>query len=300
MCTRPQPWQLPQKSMQGSKGITVPCGRCRECKKLRATQWAFRIEQETKRSRMTPMFTLTYNDENIPWVHDQVTGKKRHTLQYSDMTDFIKQVRNYQSRQLKSNDKLKYYYSAEYGSKLHRPHYHIVFFNLNIHHLSPVQRHDIIHTLWGKGHVHIGQNNNMANAGYITHYTNKEPPFGRHYCENRGIQPEKHQMSQAFGDNYIDTMGDYHRADPKNRYTVRRNDGKIINMPRYYLERIFNKQDQLTISKIKIKDYENKQKDTSEEYQPTTTKHFELQEIQRRRKERDDEQTKQKRNNDEQ
>ncbi len=249
---------------------------------------------------MSPMLTLTYNDENVPWVHDQVTGKKRYTLQYYDMTDFIKRVRNYTNRQLKTNDKIKYYYSAEYGSKLHRPHYHIVFFNLNIHHLSITERHDLFHTLWGKGHVHIGQNNNMANAGYITHYTNKEPPFGRKYCENRGIQPEKHQMSQGFGDNYIDRMADYHRADPINRHQVRREDGKYINMPRYYLERIFNKQDQLTISKIKIKNYENKQSETIKEHQPTETKYFELQERRRRLKERADQLSKQKRDNDNQ
>ena len=71
-------------------------------------------------------------------------------------------------------------------------------------------------------------------------------------------------------------------------------------MPRYYLERIFNKQDQLTIAKIKIKDYEDKQNKTEEIYKPTTTKYFELQETRRRHKERQDEQTKQKRSNDEQ
>jgi hypothetical protein len=298
MCTRPQPWQLPQKNMQGSKGITVPCGRCRECKKLRATQWAFRIEQEKKRSRMTPMVTLTYDDDNVPWVHDQVTGKKRYTLQYYDITNFIKRVREYQTRKLQTNDKIKYYYSAEYGSKLGRPHYHIVFFNLNLYHLSINKRHDIISTLWGKGIVHIGQNNNIANAGYITHYTNKTSPYPRKYCENRGIQPEKHGMSQGFGDNYITRMAQWHQADPKNRYTVRREDGKYINMPRYYLERIFNKQDQLTIAKIKIKNYEDKQKDTKAEYAPTETKYFELQERSRRLKERADETTKQKRDRD--
>ena len=300
MCTRPQEWQLPQKTMQGSKGIQVPCGRCRECKKLRATQWAFRIEQETKRSNPFPMITLTYDEEHVPWVHDQVTGKKRYTLQYYDVTNFIKQVRNYQTRKLQTNDKLKYYYSAEYGSKFHRPHYHIVFFNLNIHHLSITQRHNLIHSLWGKGAIHIGQNTNMAGIGYITHYTNKESPFGRKYCENRGIQPEKHQMSQGFGDNYIDRMGHWHRQDPKNRYTVRREDGKHINMPRFYLERIFNKQDQLTISKIKIKDYENKQNEIREEYGPLETKYFELEERRRRLKERQDEQTKQNRDRDDQ
>ena len=48
-----------------ANGTEAPCGQCINCKQRLRTQWAFRLEQEQKRSNSCLFITLTYDDEHL-------------------------------------------------------------------------------------------------------------------------------------------------------------------------------------------------------------------------------------------
>ena len=46
--------------------VPVPCGRCPECLKRRASMWSFRLRKEEERSANALFITLTYAPEHVP------------------------------------------------------------------------------------------------------------------------------------------------------------------------------------------------------------------------------------------
>lgn len=104
------------------KMVQVPCGCCRECMDDISRQWAFRILQEASLYDNNYFVTFTYNEENIP---------KDKMLVNDFYTSFNKKLRTYLNRD-KLNSKFRFYGIGEYGSKGARPHYHCIYFNLDI------------------------------------------------------------------------------------------------------------------------------------------------------------------------
>nr|QJB19312.1 MAG: replication initiator protein [Microvirus sp.] len=129
--------------------ISVPCGKCLQCKMSRTREWASRIMHELPYWQNSVFLTLTYSDENLP---DNGSLKKR------DLQLFFKRLR----KTIKT--KIKYYACGEYGEKALRPHYHAIIFT-----------DDKINTLpsWGLGHVHHGTVT-LDSARYVAQYVNKK------------------------------------------------------------------------------------------------------------------------------
>jgi hypothetical protein len=150
---------------------------------------------------------LTYDNAHLP-----ADGKlqKRHLQLYLKRlrkNTGIKQVR--------------YYAVGEYGSKFGRPHYHVLFFNVN--HDNPHVR-----SAWSYGLVHVGRVQ-RASIGYVTKYViqrrNKEDGFTL--------------MSRRYGIGgmYLtDEMVAWHREDDRMYMVV---DGKKVKLPRYYHDKIW-------------------------------------------------------------
>lgn len=153
----------------------VPCGKCFSCRKSLQDEWLVRSyfqTLETSKSGFSLMYTLTYNDNNIPYMpfSDIPCFSKLH------ITRFLNTLRKSLQRQF-DYDGLKYMICSEYGDKFKRPHYHIVlhFPNLDKRLFSNV--HSLIGSSWHYGFVKLSRNkvthSPFISGYYASRYTSK-------------------------------------------------------------------------------------------------------------------------------
>lgn len=210
--------------------VPCPCGKCHECLKKRVSQWSFRLMQESKISHTAQFITLTYDTKHVP-----LTNRGFMTLEKRDLQLFFKRLRKKQFGNEKGD--IKYYACGEYGSKTMRPHYHIILFNADI---------NLISHAWNLGHVHFG-NISQASVGYTLKYINKTKKIPIHKNDDR--KKEFSLMSKGLGKSYMSKqMIKWHKNDLENRMYCNIEDGKKISMPRYYKDKIYNKDERLKIA----------------------------------------------------
>lgn len=211
------------------QGLTVPCGKCHLCRKKRASNWAFRLEQEDRVSSCSLFVTLTYDDQYLPLIDecddDGVINPYANTptLFKDDLQLFFKRLRK------KTKARIKYYACGEYGTATKRPHYHAIIFNAD---------EDDILDAWcddstPMGNVFFGKADSAA-IRYVSNYLQKSsgdfPP---------GTVPEFALMSLGLGKSYLtfDRIM-WHQLNDAN-YCVRPG-GVKQSLPRYYKDVIFD------------------------------------------------------------
>lgn len=205
----------PYRKEHEGKIMDLPCGKCYECKIKRSGGWSFRLQKELQRANTAHFITLTY--DNPP-----MTQNGFPTLDKRDLQLFFKRLRKQQFK------KIKYYAVGEYGTKTMRPHYHIIFYNVNIENIQKA---------WQNGHTHIGEVNEKTVA-YTLKYISKDGKIPLHSRDDR--QKEFSLMSKRLGDNYLTPqMAKYHQADPLNRFYIRTREGHKVSIPRYYKDKLF-------------------------------------------------------------
>lgn len=228
--------------------IPLPCGKCFNCQKSKVSAWSFRLSKEAERCTSAFFVTLTYNTSFVP-----LSPHGFMTLCKQDLQNFFKRLRKTQET------KLKYYACGEYGTKSNRPHYHIILFNCELKNLvSPKEVVAVESGLielngqtpmtcpkWPQGQITIGQLTD-ASAAYTLKYINKGRWRPKHQNDDR--QREFPLMSKKLGDNYLTPqMVKWHKEDPNNRLHVPLKGGKKAVMPRYYRDKIYNKEELSTI-----------------------------------------------------
>ena len=229
-------------------GVTVPCGKCYECRKRRVSMWSFRLMQEAKVSTTAYFVTLTYDNAHVP-----ITAKMFMSLCKSDLQKFFKRLRK------NSEAKIRYYAVGEYGGKTWRPHYHIAMFNAT--------SNDIIRA-WSLdnqslGNIYFGEVSG-ASVGYTLKYISKCARVPQHANDDR--VREFSLMSKGLGKNYLtDAMIAYHRKDIKGRMYCTLENGRKISMPRYYKGKLYTKLERTSAGAVLLKekmvrDEEEKQK----------------------------------------
>jgi len=215
----------------------VPCGRCVFCLQKKRRHWQFRLDQEMKRSSSAYFVTLTYNDKEIP---NSVLGKT--SLHKADIVKFNKRLRAEIHRDLKRQEKklkttlaepkIKYFLIGEYGPETKRPHYHAVYFNVP----PPVMNK--LPKLWKLGIVQVDVLNHQR-IGYVTkymicqehEYNGKEQPF--------------QLSSNHIGLDYL-TRNRKNISENLRNYVIDDN-GKKIDMPKYYKDLLYDKEQKLII-----------------------------------------------------
>lgn len=183
MCLFP----LPNCNFSGlayKKGIKeFSCGSCPECLRKRSSVWALRAVYEARSHLYNCMITLTYDTfkysgspslEENP-VDPTIEVNKRH------IQLFIKRLRKWYSTI--SSEPIKYLCCAEYGSRTHRAHYHLILFGVRFPDIikykrskrnNIIYRSAILDKLWGHGICSVDSINiNGAAAAYCTKYTAK-------------------------------------------------------------------------------------------------------------------------------
>lgn len=203
MCLFPLRASLPEdggRAVLNSEGdLKLPCGKCNECISKRALEWATRARHEISLHKENSFITLTYNEDNLP--SDFIIKE--------DFQKFVKRLRK------KTNKKIRYMVSYEYGSKKFRPHMHAIFFGYN----PPNQQFlkntpggnqlttsTQIDKLWDYGYHSIGDANEKT-AYYIASYALKgksrtiyHPKTGEHCTLNDSMNVS---VRPAIGLNYF-------------------------------------------------------------------------------------------------
>lgn len=174
----------------------------------------------------------------------------------SHVQKFIRRLRFEQFGRLRSN--LKYYLCGEYGTHNWRPHYHVLFFNVELKYLIGVSDAKMVElrTLdidgkvpyycrsWSDpdtgepyGHITVGRVS-ADSVGYVLKYMQKPHRIPLHRNDDR--VPEFSFMSKGLGRNYLSSsMIRWHKADLLNRMYIPHSLDCKIAMPRYYKLKLY-------------------------------------------------------------
>ena len=249
--------------------IKVPCGKCVGCRLDYSRSWADRCVLEGKSYEFNWFVTLTYDDDHIITKdRSLLSSKGTLTLYPKDLQDFLKRLRFHwekdhgwskivsdQDPDRVINAGIRFYAAGEYGSTTFRPHYHILLFNTPIYDLVPffvnqqgdtVYTSDEIQSIWGNGHVTIGEMN-WQTAAYTARYVMKKQKgkgAAEHY-EAAGIYPEFVRMSRkpGIGRFYFEAHKDeiYKDLSPERsdyitlaQASIILPNGREVNAPKYF------------------------------------------------------------------
>lgn len=222
-------------------GHQVPCGKCFNCKRRRASSWSVRLMKEYERSTSGYFITLTYDTRYVP-----ITKKGFMSLNKKHLQTFFKRLRQWHG---KNHTSIKYYAVGEYGGKTFRPHYHIIIFNANIEFIEKswsecVNKKLALHRPLGE--IHYGTLTE-ASVGYTLKYISKAKRIPLHANDDR--IPEFSLMSKGLGSNYLtEKMVKWHKNNPEERIFVPLKDGKKAPMPRYFKQKIYDESEKERIA----------------------------------------------------
>lgn len=185
-----------------SNSISLPCGRCMGCRLEKSRQWALRCVHESKLYDDNCFVTLTYDPEHLP---------KDGSLNKKHMQDFIKRVRR------RFDDRaIRVFYCGEYGDRLGRPHYHIIFFNLDFSDKEKAFKSagfwnytsSVLSDLWTFGSCSVTEFS-FETAAYVARYCTKKVNGKLADAHYQGRLPEFAQASlkPGIGKGWLDKFG---------------------------------------------------------------------------------------------
>ena len=147
------------------KFVNVPCGHCEQCLKSKARGWAFRILKEAEKYDNNYFITFTYSDENLKYAPLAYTRNAPiASLVKNEISDFNKKLKTYLKRKGLNSD-FRFFGVGEYGSNTFRPHYHVIYFNLDLPNDLEFYKYEngqlyfrskFLEDTWAKGNVVIG------------------------------------------------------------------------------------------------------------------------------------------------
>lgn len=250
----------------------IPCGNCIGCRLEYSREWANRGYLETKSWKQNWFVTITYDDENMTTLEEtkdqnEITywnnGTWNGTLVPKELTQFIKNVRQIMKRKY-NEDNIRFMACGEYGEEGQRPHYHIIFFNLNlptdtffepkIINKETYFRNKIIEQAWTKGISNISEatwNNIAYTARYITKKVNGKTS-SEHYA-SKGQTKEFLRVSRAPG------IGRYYYDEKKeeiyknDEIIIVNKEGAISTKPPKYFDKLYEKDNPEHWKEIKAK-----------------------------------------------
>lgn len=222
---------------KGLPELKLPCGKCPECCKDYYTQWATRGSRELALWDSSVFITLTYSDEKLP---------PDGSLRKKDCQDFIKRIKK-RFRSTKKNP-IRQIYCGEYGSKTHRPHYHVILFNCDFvdrkkwrvtDQGKQVYISQELTDLWGNGHAEFGYAE-PGSVAYLFKYilkkksrAEKKKPL---YIERDGTTWEvAHEFIEASRNPGI---GAHMRASNSIKKGYLAVNGVRTKLPKYYMEHL--------------------------------------------------------------
>lgn len=239
------------RDKEGSKYFELPCGQCKQCRLSQARNWAVRCQHELQMHPNGGIFlTLTYSPENLPAYGN---------LDKTAVPQFMADLRRYTGV-----SGIKYYHCGEYGTKLSRPHYHVLIFGWrpsdNVKRVRrgiyPLFTSSLIEELWPYGYCPFGELT-FESAAYTARYATKKitgKKAKEHYeridpltGEVIYLQPEYATMSNqgGIGRSWLEKYFD--EVYPSDSVLV---NGHLVQPPRFY-DKILKERDPALFDMVK-------------------------------------------------
>ena len=251
----------------GYKIIQIPCGKCIGCRLAYSRQWANRCLLEAQQYENNQFVTLTYASENLSYSKEKQVDKETGeiftipTLVPEDLTKFMKDLRRYYKYHY-NHEGIRFYACGEYGEQYHRPHFHLIIFNLPIEDLqylyttnakNKVYTSEIISKIWDKGLCSIGEVT-WDSAAYVARYVMKKLK-GRESetYKKLGIVPEFVRMSRNEG--IAKAYYEQHKEEiyKNDEIILQKKDKVEVVKPCSYYDKMFDIDNHELMEKIKAK-----------------------------------------------
>lgn len=264
-------------------GFAVPCGKCEYCRRAKAREWAFRLEQEAF-DKYTYNCLLTYSPEALPYYKGLPTVSKVH------IQDFLKRLR--QQIEKKFGTRVKYFLCAEYGGHNHRPHYHMILFSelaLSTKGADPYKAiNKILANSWRHGITDIEPLNTVG--GSVHYLTSYMTTFHDGYEYDKNNKPFLMMSRSGLGKSWIERHpNQVKKMVEEMDYTTSHN-GHKQPLPRYLRRKIMPEEQQIARADAFF-DYSNDFKinyETSRKNGTNKAKIIKSERAQQRERERDD------------
>lgn len=226
-------------------GISVPCGRCLWCRVKKAHEWAIRLLHESDNYEDCLFVTLTYDDDHLP---------KDQSLKKGHLRNFFKRLRvlTHRSRPQSVFNlptvgyNLKHFSAGEYGGLNGRPHYHSIIFGLSFKEHKVKGKDNVVlsgllYDAWKEKGIPIGRISigsvTYDSIRYVTSYvfSKYSGELGRKVYGSKGLSVPFQLSSNKLGFDFV----------MRNKEVLKqnlhiRNRGRIVSMPRYYKDKLFN------------------------------------------------------------
>lgn len=250
----------------------IPCNQCIGCRLEYSREWANRGYLESKCWKQNYFVTLTYDEDHIKieeekkdkngitWTNE---GDWNGTLIPNDLKKFMHDIRQIMKRDY-NKDKIRFMACGEYGEEGERPHYHIIFFNLEL----PLEtfynpriinkeiyyQNKIIERAWTKGISNITETtwNNIAyTARYITKKINGTG--SEELYSSKGQEKEFFRVSNRPGIGYPYYEKYKEQIYKYDEITVKNKEGIIHCKPPKYFDKLYEKENPQKFKEIKEK-----------------------------------------------
>lgn len=216
------------------QAIKIPCGYCLNCKSAKVTNWTNRLKFEYNLSSAS-FVTITYDDNHCFYNK----GFYRKSLNRLDLHKFIDNLRHYLNNHYQYSSfsdplnriSFKYFAVGEYGGKLGRPHYHILFFGL-----SPAMAMKVINKCWNKGSVDVCPML-LGSVRYVMKYFDKQQnglnSLAMYY--DKGLNPPFLSCSPGIGSDYY-----FAQAKHISETGCIRFGSQLVPVPSYWVNKLSN------------------------------------------------------------
>lgn len=231
---------------KNENAVLIPCGRCIGCRLDYSRSWADRMMLELETVKKGVFLTLTYDNEHLPWINDNVSGEIVPTLDKRDCQLFMKSL-----RKEFSDIRIRFYMAGEYGDQTKRSHYHCILFGISLGDIGDCiifgknelgqlyYKSERIANIWKRGHVLLSDVS-WKTCAYVARYVTKKinGVFEFEVYGTSGRQKEFALMSRkpGIGRLYLDQHPDCLDYDNINISTP--DGGLKISIPKYYLKQI--------------------------------------------------------------
>lgn len=222
--------------------VPVGCGKCMECKKQKARAWSIRLQEEIKTHRNGHFVTLTYSNESINALVKEIKGLEGYELDNEIATLGIRRFLERWRKKYKTS--VRHWMITELGQDNHK---HKGTENIHLHGIIFTDKPDAIAERWQYGYVYIGDYVSNRTVNYCVKYYTKTDQLHKEYTA-------KILTSAGIGANYtnrIEIERNKYNGE-QTRETYKTDDGKDINLPTYWRNKIYTEEqrEELWIQKL--------------------------------------------------
>lgn len=219
--------------------VQIPCGRCIECCKQKASAWRVRMIEELRMHKYNYFVTLTFSNEELKeLMRTSKLGECNALAAKATRRHLERWRKNYKCQ-------LKHWYITELGHEnTERIHMHgIIFSDTDIS--CQFERIERVHggwrcnwKYWKYGHIWVGDYCNERSCNYIVKYmtkidTDHKNFYGQVLC------------SPGIGKNYTekDIFNTYRYIRGESRSDYRLQNGVRVKLPTYYKNKGYNEEE---------------------------------------------------------